>query len=76
LQNEAKRGAQEALFQAIQNQAETNMKAALPAPEKAHLLRELAEAYRLTAGGSAALEMTARTTKPQSETAGKGTSAR
>ena len=27
------------------------MKAALRAPEKAHLLLELAEAYRLTAGG-------------------------
>jgi hypothetical protein len=51
LQNEAKRGAQEALFNAIRDQAETNMKAALRAPEKAQLLRELAEAYRLTAGG-------------------------
>jgi len=50
--NEAKREAQEALFTAIKDQAETNMKAALRAPEKAHLLRELAEAYRLTAGGS------------------------
>jgi len=76
VQNEAKRGAQDALFEAIQNQAETNMKAALPAVEKAHLLRELAEAYRLTAGGSAALEMTARSTKPMSETAGRGPSRR
>jgi hypothetical protein len=50
--NEAKREAQEALFTAIKEQAETNMKAALRAPEKAQLLRELAEAYRLTAGGS------------------------
>jgi hypothetical protein len=50
--NEAKREAQEALFTAIREQAETNMKAALRAPEKAQLLRELAEAYRLTAGGS------------------------
>jgi hypothetical protein len=50
--NEAKRDAQEALFTAIKDQAETNMKAALRAPEKAQLLRELAEAYRLTAGGS------------------------
>ena len=49
--NEAKREAQEALFTAIRDQAETNMKAALRAPEKAHLLLELAEAYRLTAGG-------------------------
>jgi hypothetical protein len=50
--NEAKRAAQEALFTAIQGQAESNMKAALKANEKAQLLRELAEAYRLTAGGS------------------------
>jgi hypothetical protein len=50
--DEAKREAQEALFTAIKEQAETNMKAALRAPEKAQLLRELAEAYRLTAGGS------------------------
>ena len=50
--NEAKREAQEALFTAIKEQAETNMKAALRATEKAQLLRELAEAYRLTAGGS------------------------
>jgi hypothetical protein len=50
LLNDAKRGAQEALFAAIQDQAEHNMRAALRAPEKAALLRELAEAYRLTAG--------------------------
>jgi hypothetical protein len=50
--DEAKRQAQEALYAAIQGQAESNMKAALSAPEKATLLRELAEAYRLTAGGS------------------------
>ena len=49
--DEAKRGAQEALYAAIQNQAETNRKAALSATEKAALLRDLAEAYRLTAGG-------------------------
>ena len=48
--NDAKRGAQEALFSAIQDQAENNMKAAMRPPEKAQLLRELAEAYRLTAG--------------------------
>ena len=48
--NEAKRGAQEALFIAIQDQAEHNMRAALRPTEKAQLLRELAEAYRLTAG--------------------------
>ena len=48
--SEAKRRAQEALFTSIADQAETNMKAALRAPEKAALLHELAEAYRLTAG--------------------------
>jgi hypothetical protein len=48
--SEAKRGAQEALFAAIQDQAENNMKAAMRPSEKAQLLRELAEAYRLTAG--------------------------
>jgi hypothetical protein len=51
MQNEAKRAAQDALFTAIRDQAETNMKAALKATEKAQLLRELAEAYRLAAGG-------------------------
>lgn len=50
--DEAKRRAQEALYAAIQNQAESNMKAALPAAQKASLLRDLAEAYRLAAGGS------------------------
>jgi hypothetical protein len=50
LLNEAKRGAQEALFTAIQDQAQNNMKAAMRPSEKAQLLRELAEAYRLTAG--------------------------
>ena len=50
LLNESKRAAQEALFVAIQEQAEHNMKSALRAPEKAELLRQLAEAYRLTAG--------------------------
>jgi hypothetical protein len=50
--DEAKRGAQEALYAAIQKQAETNMKAALAPAGKAALLRDLAEAYRLTAGGS------------------------
>ena len=58
--NDAKRGAQEALFTAIQEQAEHNMKSALRAPEKAQLLRELAEAYRLTAG------------RPMSGEAGRG----
>ena len=47
---EPKRRAQEALFTAIADQAEMNMKAALRAPEKAELLHRLAEAYRLTAG--------------------------
>jgi hypothetical protein len=50
--DEAKRRAQEALYAAIQNQAENNMRAALPAGEKAALLRDLAEAYRLAAGGA------------------------
>ena len=57
--SEAKRRAQEALFTAIADQAETNMKAAIRAPEKAALLHELAEAYRLTAG-SAVAEATIR----------------
>ena len=48
--NDAKRGAQEALFTAIRDQAENNMHAAMRPSEKAQLLRELAEAYRLTAG--------------------------
>ena len=48
--NDTKRAAQEALFSAIQDQAENNMKAAMRPSEKAQLLRELAEAYRLTAG--------------------------
>jgi hypothetical protein len=50
--SEAKRGAQEALFAAIQDQAENNMKAAMRPAEKAELLHQLAEAYRLTAGRS------------------------
>lgn len=52
LPSEAKRGAQDALFTAIHDQAENNMHAALRPSEKARLLRDLAEAYRLTAGGS------------------------
>ena len=52
LAHEAKREAQEALFTAIRDQAETNMKAAIRATEKAQLLHVLAEAYRLTAGGA------------------------
>jgi len=55
--SEAKRRAQDALFTAIADQAETNMKAALRAPEKAALLHELAEAYRLTAGTTAVPNM-------------------
>lgn len=50
--DDAKRAAQEALFNAIREQASNNPKAALRATEKAELLRDLAEAYRLTAGGS------------------------
>jgi|tagenome__1003787_1003787.scaffolds.fasta_scaffold20988077_4 hypothetical protein len=53
MRNEAKLAAQEALFDAIKTSAETNMKAALRATEKARILRDLAEAYRLTAGGAA-----------------------
>jgi hypothetical protein len=51
--SEAKRRAQDALFNAIADQAETNMKAALRPSEKGALLHELAEAYRLTAGVTA-----------------------
>jgi hypothetical protein len=50
--DEAKRKAQEALYAAIENQAETSVKAALSSSAKAALLRDLAEAYRLAAGGS------------------------
>lgn len=66
---QAKRGAQDALFAAIRDQAETNMKSALRAPEKARLLRELAEAYRLTAGGSVPA-VPPRDEKPSDETPG------
>ena len=61
--SESKRGAQEALFNAIRDQAEHNMKAALPAPQKAELLHQLAEAYRLTAGAPVP-NRTARKDKP------------
>jgi hypothetical protein len=61
--DDAKRGAQQALFTAIQDQAESNMKAAIPATEKAALLRDLAEAYRLAAGGSV-LGGTSRDARP------------
>jgi len=61
--SEAKRGAQEALFNAIKDQAENNMRAALRAPEKAQLLHQLAEAYRLTAG-TAMPNKTARKDQP------------
>jgi hypothetical protein len=72
MQNEAKLEAQEALFIAIKNQAETNMKAALRATEKAELLRDLAEAYRLAAGGvvpdgTARKGQSARTTVPKTK---------
>jgi hypothetical protein len=71
LPSEAKREAQEALFTAIKDQAEHNMKAALRAPEKAQLLRDLAEAYRLTAGGSMPA-MPAGDGKPAEEAAHNG----
>ena len=69
--NEAKRDAQEALFTAIRDQAETNMKSAMRAGEKAQLLRDLAEAYRLAAGGSMPA-MAAHREKPAEEAAGNG----
>jgi hypothetical protein len=75
LHNEAKRDAQEALFTAIKDQAESNMKAALRAAEKAQLLRELAEAYRLTAGGSMPA-MATRKGRPADDSANDGRSAR
>jgi hypothetical protein len=71
LRNEAKREAQEALFTAIKTQAETNMKAAMRAGEKAELLRALAEAYRLTAGGSMPA-MAGRDGKPAEEATHNG----
>jgi hypothetical protein len=69
LPSEAKRDAQEALFTAIKVQAETNMHSALRASEKAQLLRDLAEAYRLAAGGSMP---TSAARKPAEEAAGDG----
>ena len=73
MHNEAKLGAQEALYAAIKDQAETNMKAALRAGEKAQLLRDLAEAYRLTAGG--AVPVPARRGKSENDPAGNGRAA-
>jgi hypothetical protein len=73
LPSEAKRDAQEALFTAIKDQAETNMHSALRASEKAQLLRDLAEAYRLAAGGSMP---TTAGRKPADEAAGDGKPAR
>jgi hypothetical protein len=64
MSNDAKRAAQDALFTAIKSQAETNMKAALRATEKAEILRALAEAYRLAAGGPAS-EGAVRRGKPE-----------
>jgi hypothetical protein len=75
LPNEAKREAQEALFTAIKDQAETNMKAALRASEKAQLLRQLAEAYRLTAGGPVP-DMASRDGQPSDDGARKRAPAR
>lgn len=65
--SEAKNRAQDALFTAIAEQAETNMKAALKAGEKAALLHELAEAYRLTAGTMARPSFTARNGQPEND---------
>lgn len=50
--NETKLAAQDALFEAIGDLAENITKAALRGTEKATVLRDLAEAYRLAAGGS------------------------
>ena len=75
MRNETKREAQEALFTAIKEQAETNMHSALRATEKAQLLRSLAEAYRLTAGGSMPV-LGADKDKPAEEAAGNGRPAR
>ncbi len=72
LLNDAKRGAQEALFAAIQDQAQNNMKAAMRPSEKAQLLRELAEAYRLTAGRP--VSSTARRKKQAESQSGNGAS--
>ena len=64
--SEAKRRAQDALFDAIAEQAETNMKSALRPAHKGALLHELAEAYRLTAGVSALPNLwTARDGEPE-----------
>ena len=54
MQNEARLAARDALFTAIKNSAENNMKAALRATEKAEILRALAYYYRLTVGDPAA----------------------
>jgi hypothetical protein len=62
--DESKRRAQMALFAAIEDQAAKNMKSAASAPAKAALLRDLAEAYRLTAGGSVPEGTAARRSKP------------
>ena len=70
--NDAKRGAQEALFTAIRDQAENNMHAAMRPSEKAQLLRELAEAYRLTAGGSVRSEGARRKRQSDEEGASNG----
>lgn len=73
--NDAKREAQEALFNAVRDQAQTSVHAALPAAEKIRLLRELAEAYRLTAGGSVPVS-SSRSEKSSDDGARKRTSAR
>ena len=52
MRNETKREAQEALFTAIKEQAETNMHSALRAARRPSCCARSAEAYRLTAGGS------------------------
>jgi hypothetical protein len=72
---EAKRRAQDALFTAIAEQAENNMKSALRTAEKAALLHELAEAYRLTAGGAMPpMLQTPRSREPVGGADGNGSS--
>lgn len=73
MQNQAKLEAQEAIYAAIKDQAETNMKSALRATEKAQLLRDLAEAYRLTAGGSVPAPASQKS-RPSTDNANNGRS--
>ena len=75
MQNETKSAAQDALFEAIGELADNITKAALRGTEKATVLRDLAEAYRLTAGGSVP-DVAVRRTQFSSEGAGRAKEAR